>query len=99
MAWALLRYSRILPIGKFFAYSSWLMAILTVVLAGKGIAALQEAGIVGIRPFVGVPRIELIGLFPTVQSVAAQIVMVAAVIAGFWANHRKAQKDSARPAA
>jgi high-affinity iron transporter len=94
IAWALLRYSRILPIAKFFNYSSWLMAILTVVLAGKGIAALQEAGIVGIRPLAGVPRIELIGLFPTLQTVAAQGLMVAAVIAGFWANHRKALKES-----
>jgi hypothetical protein len=38
----MLRYSRRLPIGKFFNYSSWLMAVLTVVLAGKGIAALQR---------------------------------------------------------
>jgi len=94
IAWALLRYSRILPIAKFFNYSSWLMAILTVVLAGKGIAALQEAGIVGIRPLGGVPRLELIGLFPTWQSVGAQGLMVAAVIAGFWANHRKALKEA-----
>jgi high-affinity iron transporter len=94
VAWALLRYSRILPIAKFFNYSSWLMAILTVVLAGKGIAALQEAGIVGIRPLGGVPRLELIGLFPTWQSVGAQGLMVAAVIAGFWANHRKALKEA-----
>jgi FTR1 family protein len=50
VAWAMLRYSRQLPIGKFFTYSSWLMAVLTVVLAGKGIAALQEAGIVSIAP-------------------------------------------------
>ncbi|WP_239629193.1 FTR1 family protein [Bradyrhizobium sp. I71] len=32
MAWAMLRYSSRLPIGKFFIYSSWLMAVLT----GKG---------------------------------------------------------------
>ncbi|HVI55987.1 MAG TPA: cytochrome c/FTR1 family iron permease [Luteibacter sp.] len=96
VAWALLRYSRMLPIGKFFNYSSWLMAILTVVLAGKGIAALQEAGVVGIRPLAGLPRVELIGVFPTVQSVAAQAIMVLALVAGFWVNHRKALKDSRR---
>ena len=99
IAWALLRYSRILPIAKFFNYSSWLMAILTVVLAGKGIAALQEAGVVGIRPLAGVPRLELIGVFPTLQSIAAQGLMVTAVIAGFWANHRKALRESPRKSA
>ncbi len=90
IAWALLRYSRTLPIGKFFTYSSWLMAVLTVVLAGKGIAALQEAGIVDIMPWTSIPRIELIGLFPTAQTVAAQVVMLVALAAGFAWNRRRA---------
>jgi len=89
IAWAMLRYSRHLPIGKFFTYSSWLMAILTVVLAGKGIAALQEAGIVGIAPLGSVPRISLVGLFPTTQTVAAQVLMIAALALGFTLNRRK----------
>ncbi len=89
IAWAMLRYSRQLPIGKFFTYSSWLMAVLTVVLAGKGISALQEAGIVNIAPLRLVPRISLLGLFPTVQTVAAQLLMIAALIIGFAFNRRK----------
>jgi high-affinity iron transporter len=89
IAWAMLRYSSRLPIGKFFTYSSWLMAALTVVLAGKGISALQEAGIVGISPLHTVPRLSLFGLFPTTQTVAAQIVMIAALAFGFALNRRK----------
>lgn len=90
IAWAMLRYSRRLPIGKFFTYSSWLMAVLTVVLAGKGIAALQEAGIVSIAPLHLVPRISLVGLFPTTQTVAAQVLMILALVVGFALNRRKA---------
>lgn len=89
IAWAMLRFSRRLPIGKFFTYSSWLMAVLTVVLAGKGIAALQEAGIVSIAPLRSVPRISLVGLFPTTQTVAAQILMITALAIGFALNRRK----------
>ena len=89
IAWAMLRYSRRLPIGKFFTYSSWLMAVLTVVLAGKGIAALQEAGIVSIAPLRSVPRISLVGLFPTTETVAAQLLMIAAIAIGFALNRRK----------
>lgn len=89
IAWAMLRYSRRLPIGKFFTYSSWLMAVLTVVLAGKGVAALQEAGIVSIAPLRSVPRISLVGLFPTTQTVAAQILMIAALATGFALNRRR----------
>ena len=89
IAWAMLRYSHRLPIGKFFTYSSWLMAVLTVVLAGKGIAALQEAGIVSVAPLRSVPRISLVGLFPTTQTVAAQVLMIAVLAIGFALNRRK----------
>jgi high-affinity iron transporter len=40
----LLRSSAKLPISQFFAYSSALVAVLAVILAGKGVAALQKWG-------------------------------------------------------
>jgi high-affinity iron transporter len=89
IAWAMLRYSRQLPIAKFFAYSSWLMAGLTVVLAGKGVAALQEAGIIDIAPIAEAPRLSMLGLFPTWQSIMAQLVMAITIAAGFAFNRRK----------
>ncbi|OZA89005.1 MAG: iron permease, partial [Azorhizobium sp. 39-67-5] len=92
IAWAMLRYSRELPIAKFFVYSSWLMAILTVVLAGKGVGALQEAGVVGIASLPSVPRLELVGLFPTVQSIAAQLLAILVLVVGFGWNRHKATK-------
>ena len=88
VGWLMLRYSRNLPIAEFFRYSSWLMAILTVVLAGKGVAALQEAGILDIRPLSSIPRISLLGIFPTIQSIGAQLLMIAAIVAGFAYNRR-----------
>ncbi|WP_066782034.1 cytochrome c/FTR1 family iron permease [Sphingomonas sp. CCH5-D11] len=89
IAWAMLRYSRQLPIAKFFAYSSWLMAGLTVVLAGKGVAALQEAGIIDIAPIAEAPRLSMLGLFPTWQSIMAQLVMAITLAIGFAFNRRK----------
>lgn len=88
VGWLMLRYSRNLPIAEFFRYSSWLMAILTVVLAGKGVAALQEAGILDIRPLASLPRISLLGVFPTVQSIGAQLLLIAAIVIGFAYNRR-----------
>ncbi|WP_041559380.1 FTR1 family protein [Novosphingobium sp. PP1Y] len=90
IAWAMLRYSRDLPIAKFFAYSAWLMAILTIVLAGKGVAALQEAGIIDIAPFAGGIRVSMLGIFPTFQSMGAQLLMLVAVGGGFVLNRRRA---------
>jgi high-affinity iron transporter len=84
----MLRYSRKLPIAQFFRYSSWLMAVLTVVLAGKGVAALQEAGLINIAPLADVPRLSMLGVFPTWQSVLAQLLMAVAIAVGFAWNGR-----------
>lgn len=89
IGWGLLRFSRRLPIAQFFAYSAALIAVLAVVLAGKGMAALQEAGIVDVRPLLGAPRIAFLGIFPTLEAVLAQVAMLAAVIVGFLYNRRQ----------
>ena len=65
------RYSRRLPIGTFFAYSSILIGILAVVLAGKGISGLQEAGLLDITPLPNLPRIPILGIAPALEPVAA----------------------------
>jgi high-affinity iron transporter len=99
IAWAMLRYSRQLPIAKFFAYSSWLMAGLTVVLAGKGVAALQEAGIIDIAPIADAPRLSMLGVFPTWQSIVAQLLMAIAIVVGFTFNKRSRVQASTLSAA
>ena len=90
IAWAMLRFSRILPITLFFKYSAILIAVLAVVLAGKGVGALQEAGLIAVTPLAGVPRITLLGLFPTAEAIATQLVTLAAVLFGFRAAARPA---------
>ena len=89
IGWAMLRYSVKLPIAQFFRYSSIVIAVLAVVLAGNGIAAIQEAGLLGVTPLQGVPEIEVVGLFPSVQVVLAQVLVVVVLIAGFWFNGRR----------
>lgn len=94
IAWVMMRYSRTLPIGKFFAYSSALMALLAVVLIGKGVSALQEAGYLPVNPLGGFPRIEILGLYPTTEGIAAQAVMIALLALGFGLNRRTANKGA-----
>ena len=86
IAWGMMRYSRTLPLGKFFAYSSALMALLAVVLIGKGVSALQEAGWLPVNPVAGFPRVEILGLYPTTEGIAAQLVMAALLAIGFGRN-------------
>lgn len=87
VAWALLRLGMRLPIGKFFAWSSALIAVLAVVLAGKGVAALQEAGWIGLGA-VAAPRVDWLGVFPTWQTLLAQLLVLLVAAVGFWINQR-----------
>ncbi|MFT4935333.1 MAG: high-affinity iron transporter [Pseudoalteromonas distincta] len=91
IAWALLSYSKRLPISQFFRYSSILISALAVVLAGKGVAALQEAGLIDIQPLASVPRVEVLGLFPTLEGVVAQVATLLAILLGFWLSGRRAR--------
>ena len=94
IAWVMLRYSRRLPIGKFFSWSAILMAALAVVLTGKGIAGLQEAGLLDVHPVAAAPRIDLLGLYPTWEGLAAQLIVVLVLVAGFWRASRPAPLGS-----
>ena len=95
IAWVMLRFSAKLPVSEFFKYSSALIAVLAVVLAGKGVAALQEAGMIDIAPLVQIPRIPVLGLFPTWESVGAQLLTIAIVMMGAWYNGRLANRPVA----
>lgn len=85
LTWVILKYSVRLPLGKFFAATAGLLALLAVIFAGNGIAALQEAGLITADRinFITVP---LLGIFPTIQTLAAQGIALALVIAGMLAS-------------
>ena len=97
VAWAMLRYSRKLPIARFFAISSVLIAVLAVMLAGKGIAALQEAGWLPMS-LISFPRVDLLGVYPTLEGVGTQLLVLATLVAGFWLNRRAASAVAVTPA-
>jgi high-affinity iron transporter len=87
LGWAILKYSVRLPIGPFFAVTGWLLALLAVVFAGHGIAALQEAGVLDASPVVFV-TIPLLGVHPTLQGLLTQFGALALVLAGVWMARR-----------
>lgn len=87
IAWILLRSSARLPIGKFFSISSIFVAVLAVVLAGKGVAALQEAGVLNVSA-VNFPRVDLLGIYPSLQTLLTQLAVAVCAIIGFTANRK-----------
>ena len=97
LGWMMMRYSRRLPIGQFFRYSAWLIAVLAVVLTGKAVSALQEAGYLPITWFEGGLRVELLGIYPTLQGIAAQIGIALLLVIGFAWSARSLQPTQVKP--
>src|SRR3546814_12891018 len=64
-----------------FAWSAALIAVLAVVLAGKGIGWLQEAGLLGVTPLAEFPRIPMLGVYPTAQTLVAQLAAAIVLVA------------------
>ena len=72
LAWLIMRYSVRLPLRQFFSATGLLMFVLAVVFAGKGVAALQEAGYIPIST-VNFPRFDFLGIYPNLQGLALQL--------------------------
>lgn len=79
------RFGLRMPMHPFFAITSALLYYMAFVFAGKGIAELQAAGLVKTTVVDWAPRIPVLGIYPTVQSLALQGALVALVaFAVFW---------------
>jgi high-affinity iron transporter len=89
LAWLMLKLGLRLPVGWFFGVGSALMAVLAVVLAGKGIAALQHAGKVPVGA-LDLPAIPSLGVYPTWQGVVTQLALVLLIFAAFAYSRRRA---------
>ncbi|HEY8309540.1 MAG TPA: cytochrome c/FTR1 family iron permease [Gemmatimonadaceae bacterium] len=71
------RFGVRIPMRMFFAATSLLLYYMAFVFAGRGIRELQEGNVLSMTPLPHVPNIAWLGLFPTVETVAIQLVLVA----------------------
>jgi len=66
-----------LPIGLFFTLTACLLYYLAVSFAGNGVLELQEASWISITPISGIPTVTWLGLYPTQETIVAQILLLA----------------------
>ena len=81
--------SKKLPLQKLFQICSWTMIVLAFILAGKGMHSLQEAGFSSVTGISMMPRLDLVGLFPSVETVAAQVVIFCIFAFLFYSDRSK----------
>jgi high-affinity iron transporter len=88
LAGLIFKFSERLPLRWFFAVNSVLLYALAVVFAGKGVVALQEAGVVPVSS-VNFPVIHVLGMYPSLQVLGLQAVLVLAALVFLSLNRRE----------
>ncbi len=79
---AINRWGVKIPLKPFFGVTSAFLYYMAFVFAGKGIAELQEGGVIGTTIVAWAPRLPALGIYPTVESLALQGVLVLLLVAG-----------------
>ena len=77
----LFKFALKLPLKVFFGSTALLMIALAVIMTGKGVAALQEAGMLSLH-HMAAPTVSWLGIYPTAQGLMAQamVLILAAIL-------------------
>ena len=79
------RFGMRVPLKPFFAVTSAILYYMAFVFAGKGIADVQESGLIHTTVVEWAPRVPILGIYPTVQSLSVQLLLIVLLlIAVVW---------------
>lgn len=83
-----------IPLKYFFSITSFFLYFLSFVLVGQGIREFQEAGIVDITPLGFIPQIDILGIYPTLETTILQAVLILAFIVSLlWMGFIKQERE------
>lgn len=72
----MMRFSKRLPVSQLFKFSALIIAVLSIVLMGKGVHAVQESGYLSITASPLMLRVGMLGIYPTLETIIAQVLML-----------------------
>lgn len=93
---AVIRYGSLrLPLRPFFIGTSILMYILAIAFAGGGVKELQEADVISVTPVSFIGSFDLLGVYPTVETLAPQALLIILAVASYFYYTRKPAAQTA----
>jgi high-affinity iron transporter len=81
LVWGIFKLGMKIPLRLFFGASSALLYLLSFVFAGEGVKDLQAVGWISETQVPGMPQLPILGIYPTMETLLAQGVLVVALIA------------------
>lgn len=94
--WLLLRQLSLkLPILQFFTATALLLFVLAFSFIGKGVVELQVAGLLPASSLPGAPEWPLLGVFPTTETLTAQLALLAICLLALAWHHQGRRRAGA----
>jgi high-affinity iron transporter len=81
-----------LPLKPFFLGTSILLFVMSITFVGNGIKELQEGNVIPVTPVSGVGSVDILGIYPTRETLIPQLVLLAITVATFVIQLRRAKK-------
>lgn len=83
------RYSKKIPVRQLFRYSAWAITLLALILIGKGVHSIQEAGWLSVTGFPVSVSVDWLGIYPTIETISAQVaLLLLMLLLYFWSNYK-----------
>lgn len=90
IAWLVMRYTVVkLPLKPFFMFTGSFMYLMAFVFAGKGVLELVEGKLFEPTLLPGMPDIGWLGIYPYLETLLPQAVLLVAALVALWVMKRK----------
>jgi high-affinity iron transporter len=84
-----------LPVKPFFLGTGILMFIMSISFIGNGIKELQEGNAIGVTPVPGLSSVDILGIYPTLETLIPQAVLLILSIVALVVQIRQWKKKRA----
>jgi high-affinity iron transporter len=100
VVYMLIRFLSIkLPLKPFFLGTSILLFVMSISFAGNGVKELQEGNVINVSPIPGMGSVDLLGIYPTLETLIPQLVLLVITVITFAVQMRRNAKRRASQAA
>ncbi|MEA9389161.1 FTR1 family protein [Acerihabitans sp. TG2] len=90
LAYILMRYTVVkLPLKPFFMFTGGFMYLMAFVFAGSGVLELIEGKLFEPTLLKGVPQISWLGIYPYVETLIPQLMLIVAAFFALWVMRRR----------
>jgi high-affinity iron transporter len=72
-----------IPLKPFFLGTSILLFAMSITFIGNGVKELQEGNVIGVTPVPGIVSIDVLGIYPTLETLIPQAVLLGITVATF----------------